>query len=287
MASLSSVLSGVPMSWMQAFQRCGLLLVVLGGGAITPRAVADEFPPCAPPANSEYLLLVKGETVESRDRIQNLLPTTTEVTVCSYLNDVVVRAGGFTSLENANAWAQYLTEVEGAQAFVARPAAPGETAANEPIAAEPVEPIPELPSENTSEPSSNPETPTATPVSTSVTEAVVGYAPQLLGEGYAVLVDYGDNPAVAKQLQQTLNQPVGLAVYEQQPFLLAAQSADPQAAAQILQTLSNGRYGAFIVDSSEVVLISEGVATPQEIEGATEAGEVEEAEGVEEAEAGE
>ncbi|MEM9969503.1 MAG: hypothetical protein AAF762_00170, partial [Pseudomonadota bacterium] len=26
-------------------------------------------------------------------------------------------------------------------------------------------------------------------------------------------------PAVAKQLQQTLNQPVGLAVYEQQPFL--------------------------------------------------------------------
>ncbi|MEL6382763.1 MAG: hypothetical protein AAFQ89_09880 [Cyanobacteria bacterium J06626_18] len=297
MDNLSSVLSGVPMSWIQAFQRCGLVLVVLGSGAIAPRAVADEFPPCAPPINSEYLLLVKGDTVESRDRIQNLLPTTTEVTVCSYLNDIVVRAGGFTSLENANAWAQYLTEVEGAQAFVARPAAPGETATDEPITAEPVEPItaepvepitaepvepiaaepvepiaaepvesiPELPSENPAETPTNPETPTATPVSnpeTEVMEAAVDYAPQLLGEGYAVLVDYGNNPAVAKQLQQTLNQPVGLAVYEQQPFLLAGQSTDPQAAAQILQTLSTGRYGAFIVDSSDVVLISPGVATP-------------------------
>ncbi|MEO0986849.1 MAG: hypothetical protein AAFY20_15035 [Cyanobacteria bacterium J06639_14] len=262
MATLLFVPSGVPMSWMQAFQRCGFLLVMLGSGVMAPRAMADEFPPCAPPANREYLLLVKGETVESRDRIQNLLPTTTDVTVCSYLNDVVVRAGGFTSLENANAWAQYLTEVEGAQAFVARPAAPGETVTSEPITAEPVEPepIPELPAEGTPAPS---EDPIATPVANILeNEAAVGYDPQLLGEGYAVLVDYANNPAVAKQLQQTLNQPVGLAVYEQQPFLLAAQSIDPQAAAQVLQTLSNDRYGAFIVDSSEVVLLSPGVATP-------------------------
>ena len=261
---LLSVLSGVTMSWIQAFQRYGLLLVVLGSGAIAPRAIADEFPPCAPPTNSEYLLLIKGETLESRDRIQNLLPTTTEVTVCNYLNDVVVRAGGFTSLENANAWAQYLTEVEGAQAFVARPAAPGETTANEPIAAEPVEPVPELPPAETAPATPETfETPVATPVSKpSELAAVVGYEPQLLGEGYAVLVDYENDPAVAKQLQQTLNQPVGLAVYEQQPFLLVAQSTDPQATARILQTLSNSRYGAFIVDSSEVVQISEGVATP-------------------------
>lgn len=251
-----SILCGVLMSWMQSLRRGGYLLVVLGSGAIATAAAADEFPPCAPPANSEYLLLVKGDTVESRDRIQNLLPTTTEVSVCSYLDDVVVRAGGFTSLENANAWAQYLTEAENAQAFVARPAAPGEIASAEPIAAEPVEPMPELPSE----PPAAEEVPVSNPVVPP--EATVAYDPQLLGEGYAVLVDYANDPAVAKQLQQTLNQSVGLAVYEQQPFLLVIQSPDPRVAAQTLQALSNDRYGAFIVDSSEVVLISPGVATP-------------------------
>jgi hypothetical protein len=95
-----------------------------------------------------------------------------------------------------------------------------------------------------------------------VTSAEVAYAPKLLGEGYAVLVNYSNNPDIAKQLQQFLNQPVGLAIYQQQPFLLAAQSPDPQAAAQVLQTLSNNRFGAFIVDSSEVVLLSDAVATP-------------------------
>ena len=243
--------------------------MLIGSGAISPRAAADEFPPCPPPAANEYLLLVRGETVESRDRIQNLLPTTTDVAVCRYLDNIVVRAGGFTSLENANAWAQYLTEVEGAQAFVARPANPGETLpADSPVAAEPVEPIPSVPEDApaTPEDPTPSEDPTSsedpTPSTTATPQATVGYAPQLLGEGYAVLVDYGNNPEVAKQLQQSLNQPIGLAVYEQRPFLLAAQSSDAQAAAQILQTLSNNRFGAFIVDSSEVILLSSGVATP-------------------------
>ncbi|MDB9525245.1 hypothetical protein PN498_04540 [Oscillatoria sp. CS-180] len=246
------------MSVIKALQRWGLATALIAGGGVAPRAIADEFPPCAPPGTGEYLLLVQGETVEARDRIQNLLPATTSVSVCRYLDDIVVRAGGFTSLENANAWAQYLTEVEGNQAFVARPAAPGEVAPSEPIAAEPVEPVPETPVETVS---SEPETPpevTGTPAP----DAVVAYAPKLLGEGYAVLVDYSNDPEIAKQLQQTLNQPIGLAVYEQQPFLLATQSTDAQEAAQVLQTLSNGRFGAFIVDSSKVVLLSSAVATP-------------------------
>jgi hypothetical protein len=238
----------------------GLALLVASGGMAAPRAWADEFPPCAPPNASEYLLLVQGDTVEARDRIQNLLPTTTIVSVCRYLDDVVVRAGGFTSLENANAWAQYLTEVEGAQAFVARPAAPGEVTTSTPITAEPVTPEP-APEPTTPEPTAPATTPTPLPTE-SAASAEVTYAPKLLGEGYAVLVNYSNNPDIAKQLQQFLNQPVGLAIYQQQPFLLAAQSPDPQAAAQVLQTLSNNRFGAFIVDSSEVVLLSDAVATP-------------------------
>ena len=235
---------------------CGLALLLASCGLVSPRSWADEFPPCAPPSANEYLLLVQGDTVEARDRIQNLLPTTTIVSVCRYLDDVVVRAGGFTSLENANAWAQYLTEAEGAQAFVARPAAPGEVSPNAPIAAEPVEPEPTPAPTEPAPANPTPATPSPTPT------AVVAYAPKLLGEGYAVLVNYGNDPEIAKQLQQTLNQPVGLAVYEQRPFLLATQSADPQAAAQVLQSLSNSRFGAFIVDSSEVVLLSGAVVAP-------------------------
>lgn len=244
----------------KTLQRWGVATALIAGGIVTLPAIADEFPPCAPPDIGEYLLLVQGETVESRDRIQNLLPTTTSISVCRYLDDIVVRAGGFTSLENANAWAQYLTEVEGAQAFVARPAAPGEVVPDEPIAAEPVTPLPESPVEPVASP--DPGT-TPDPVMATTPEAVVAYAPKLLGEGYAVLVDYGNNPEIAKQLQQTLDQPVGLAVYEQTPFLLAVQSPDAERAAQVLQTLSNGRFAAFIVDSSSVVLLSSGVAVPQ------------------------
>ncbi|PSR16778.1 hypothetical protein C8255_16105, partial [filamentous cyanobacterium CCP3] len=81
-----------------------------------------QFPPCPPPSANEYLLLVRSNTEAERDRVQDLLPSNSTVLVCDYLNDTVVRAGGFTNLENANAWAQYMTEVEGFQAFVARPA---------------------------------------------------------------------------------------------------------------------------------------------------------------------
>ena len=252
------------MAGIKTLRRWGLVAALVAGGGIAPQAIADEFPPCAPPGSGEYLLLIQGDTVNARDRIQNLLPTTTSVSVCRYLDDIVVRAGGFTSLENANAWAQYLTEAEGAQAFVARPAAPGEVATTAPIEAEPVEPVPERPEEDqaatataaAATPAAAPETTPATP------DATVAYAPKLLGEGYAVLVDYSNNPEVAKQLQQALNQPIGLAIYQQRPFLLATQSTDPQVAAQVLQTLSNSRFGAFIVDSSEVVLLSTAVATP-------------------------
>ena len=294
------------MTGSKKLRTAGLVTGWLMMGAWWSSAIADDFPPCAPPAANEYLLLIKGQTVAARDRIQNLLPTTTSVNICRYLDDIVVRAGGFSSLENANAWAQYLNEVEGAQAFVARPAAPGETSSNAPITAEPATPLPVVPPASpthTPSPSAqpnpsnqpgsppplttpspgtapNPSVPdsTGTPAMPSsgtgsatipqpttqnpTPEAAIAYSPQLLGEGYAVLVDYTNNPEVAKRIQQTLNQPVGLAVYEQRPYLLVTQNGDASAVAQVLQTLSNNRFTAFIVDSSDVVVLSAGVATP-------------------------
>ncbi|WP_008319274.1 hypothetical protein [Leptolyngbya sp. PCC 6406] len=215
----------------------GILMAVVG--AIAPTAaVAQTFPPCPPPAPTEYLLLIQGNTEVERNRIQSLLPTSTNVMVCQYLSEPVVRAGGFSSLENANAWAQYLTEVEGAQAFVARPASDGTAAP--------------LPSDlDADSGSSSPST------------AGGGYAPQLLGEGYAVLVDYGTDPAIASAIQSTLGKPVGLAVYRQRPYLLAIYSGDVQTAAATLQQLS-GRVTAFMVDSSEVVLLAPTVAVSNE-----------------------
>lgn len=236
------------MSWMQRVRRWGVMVCVIGGGAIASQGVrAQDLPPCPPPATAEYLLLVQGETEAERNRIQDLLPASTDVSVCQYLDSPVVRAGGFTSLENANAWAQYLTEVEGAQAFVARPAAPGEVTP----AVTPVEPPEAVP---------DPVAPASgSPI---ITPATVGYAPQLFGEGYVVLVSYSNQPAIAQQVQDTLNDTVGLAVYQQRPYLMAVQTTDAQVAAQTLQTLSSGRFTAFIVDSGEVVLLSPAIALP-------------------------
>lgn len=240
------------MSWMQRVRRWGVIVCVIGSGAIlSPTVRAQTLPPCSPPDTSEYLLLVQGDTEAERSRIQDLLPSSTNVSVCQYLDSTVVRAGGFTSLENANAWAQYLTEVEGAQAFVARPAVSGEV----PPAVTPVEPTAPTTIEPVAVPASVPPTDAA--------DATVGYAPQLLGEGYAVLVSYDDQPAIAQQVQDTLENTVGLAVYQQQPYLMAVQTTDAQVAAQTLQTLSSGRFTAFIVDSGEVVLLSTAIALPE------------------------
>jgi len=125
---------------------------------------------------------------------------------------------------------------------VARPAAPGEV----PPDATPVAPVTSVPE----------------PVGVPAETAAVGYAPLLLGEGYAVLVTYNDQLAIAQQIQNTLNDPVGLAVYQQNPYLLAVQTTDAQVAAQTLQNLSSGRFTAFIVDSSDVVLLSPAIALP-------------------------
>ena len=135
------------------------------------------------------------------------------VMVCDYLEDTVVRAGGFTNLENANAWAQYMTEVEGFQAFVARPAANSE----------PTTPTTTTPETNPSAPdnatatNSQPTTPTTTTPETNpsasdsatATNSQPGaeatpteFTPQPLGEGFAVTgglpVRSGNGPSASK-----------------------------------------------------------------------------------------
>lgn len=247
---------------------CPPLRIVQGGlGAITLGtlvAVGDVaqaqavFPVCPPPQTNEYLLLVRGNTEAERNRVQDLLPSSSTVMVCNYLSDTVVRAGGFTSLENANAWAQYMTEVEGLQAFVARPATattPPPTTTTPPATATTPPPAVETPAV----PTSPDPTPTVTPPpSGGVTP--IAYAPQPLNAGFAVLVDYQYQPETARSIQRQVGQAVGLAVYRQRPYLLIAYSPNLEGAATTLQVLGGYGISGFIVDSQEVVMLTPAIA---------------------------
>ncbi|MGB3239529.1 MAG: hypothetical protein WBB29_14625 [Geitlerinemataceae cyanobacterium] len=88
----------------------------------------------------------------------------------------------------------------------------------------------------------------------------VAYNPQLLDEGYAVLVDYFNQPEVAVQLQQTVGADVGLATYARKPYLLVRYTDSEEKANSTLQDLSEIGFLAMVVDSRQVVLLSPVVA---------------------------
>jgi len=243
----------------------GLLLAPVAGFW---NPAAAQFPPCPPPAANEYLLLVRSTTEAERNRVQNLLPSNSTVMVCDYLNDTVVRAGGFTNLENANAWAQYMTEVEGFQAFVARPATtaaqPAPPANGSPANGSPANGTPPngSPTNGTTPPATGTAPNSGTPASSAQPVAAVqtAYAPQPLGTGFAVLVDYQYQPESAIAIQRQVGQAVGLAVHRQRAYLLIAHSPDVDGAASTLTVLTSLNIPGFIVDSQEVVMLTPAVA---------------------------
>lgn len=112
-------------------------------------------------------------------------------------------------------------------------------------------------------PTPNP-TPAVTPTpaieATAPTTPPTRYNPQPLGAGFAVLVDYGNQPEVAIALRQVLTRDVGLVAYGQRPYLLAAQTTDLAAANAVLQNLSDRNFTALIVDSQSVILLTPIVA---------------------------
>ncbi|MEO0868356.1 MAG: hypothetical protein AAFY17_07895 [Cyanobacteria bacterium J06642_11] len=190
--------------------------------------MAQSYPDCPPPTTGEYLLLVRGDDEATRDRTISLLPADKPTLVCNYLDNTVVRAGGFDSLEVANSWSLYLNDIEQLNTVVVESAPP----------------------ENTN-------------LATLTTEAEsapqpVPYAPKLLGEGVAVLVDYQQDPAIGKQLAQEGN--VGLAVYLQQPYLLVLHTTDTSLAASRLQQLVDNGLTSFLVDGQRVIRLTETIA---------------------------
>ncbi len=213
-------------------------LVLTPGTALLPiRAMAQsKLPACPPPAAQEYLLLVRGENETERRQIAAALPADNTVLVCQYLDEVLVRAGGFTSLETANAWATYMNTVEGYESFVSKPT-DGTAQTN---------------------PQSAVQTSAGQPVRSSTSGAKT-YQPLRLGAGYAVLVNYGDRPEIADTVSQIVR-PVGLAVYRGQAYLLADYTSDSDSAAATLQRLSDAQTTAIMVDAQEVVRMIPEVA---------------------------
>jgi hypothetical protein len=201
------------------------VMVVEAGASLTQ--VSAQSAPCQPPAPGEYLLLVVSQTPQTQAQVKQLLPTSTNTNVCTYLNDVVTRAGGFRNAETADSWAQYLTQMAGLSAFVVKSSG----------TAQPIAP----------NPSPNP-------------SAALAYNPQVLGEGYAVLVNYLNQPELVPQVQQVVGQTVGLAVYQQRPYLLAIYAANQQDVSAVVQTLNSRGFSSMVVDSRQVWLLKSPVS---------------------------
>lgn len=198
--------------------------------AATPGSAQDvNLPNCQPPVADEFLLLVVTPTVETKEQLQQALPPSVSVPACNYLGSQVSRMGGFRDIDHANAWSQYITEVVGLPAFVARPPSANSSSASDPIAVAP---------------------------------AIPKFEPKLLGMGYAILVDYFNDPAIATQLQQAQQARPGLASYGQRPYLLADYTTDGNLAVRTLTNLSNQGFQVLLVDSRAVTLLTDQIQQP-------------------------
>ncbi|MCC5898396.1 MAG: hypothetical protein JJU32_10830 [Phormidium sp. BM_Day4_Bin.17] len=87
-----------------------------------------------------------------------------------------------------------------------------------------------------------------------------GFNPQPLEAGYAILVDYFNQPDVARELQRATNRSVGLVSYGQRPYLLVGYSRDEAEANALLQRLSEQGFWTMVVDSQRVMVLTPQVS---------------------------
>lgn len=342
-------------------------LTALGWGALGSEAIA-QVAECSPPEAGEYLILAIAAKEKEQEAVISLLPLGSQVSVCNYLGETVVRVGGYQEIDEANTWAQSIAAQTGLGAFVTRPPqvtaeapmAPTPPTVETPEAAESTGRLPPRPSTSRSAlplpnvqvipaqqvgsrprstesasvpeeeveevdevrsaikpeengdrqaylpdlnlprqltdlpdynvvptinppakppypvtPVYNPPPPVATtytalpeltqPVYPPSVAAIqppvpVSYDPQPLDEGYAVLVDYFNQPEVAVQLQQLVGADVGLASYGQRPYLLVRYTKSEDQAHSALEDLSDRGFLTMVVDSRQVMLLSPVVA---------------------------
>lgn len=185
---------------------------------ISNATVAQTSPaPCETPQGNEYLLLVSTETKEAQERLRRALPNNTNALVCQYQGDIVSRIGSFADLSTADQWGKYIREIVGLTVAIATPPASSATAQTAPVPP---------------------------------------FNPQPLNNGYAVLVNYFNEPEVATQLQELLGKEIGLASYLARPYLLTLYTQSEPEANAILRQLSDRGFWAVVVDSRRVTLLT-------------------------------
>jgi hypothetical protein len=183
-------------------------------------AAQAQLPTCQPPAAGEYLILALTKTKEAQTQVSRSLPSeANKATVCEYLGEMVTRVGGFKNLEEAQKWGEYLRETVKISAVVAR--------------------SPQTSDSASSSPSSQPR-----------------YNPKPLGKGYAVLIDYFNQPETATAAKKSLGKDVGLAVYLARPYLLAVYTTNEREANDALERLSASGFWTILVDSNLVTLLT-------------------------------
>ncbi len=199
-------------------------------GSINSVSAQQNIPTCKPPNGGEYLLLVISPTTDNQNQLRRVLPSSTSTSVCRYLNDTVTRIGGFAKLDDANRWARFVRDSAGLSALITTRPSDAPVASKPPVSKPPV---------------SKPQP--------------VTYQPQQLGQGYAVLVDYFNNPEIAKQVQQIVGGDIGFVSYAQRPYLLAVYTTNSREAQSTLQSLSDRGFFAMVVPSRRVMLLRQVV----------------------------
>lgn len=220
------------------------LALTLGSSALAqlppPPAVPETLVPpsayasCIAPALGEYGLLILRWSLADQERVQRVLPSTTRWQLCNYpsrqQNLPVMQVGGFVQLAAAQELGQQVTAATG---------------------------LPTVAIQATTRQS--PEPPDGTTVPQPAIDGAVDYNPRPLGPGYAVLVDFGDRPELAAQLQSQLGRTVGLVSYGQRAYLLGAYTSDASAATATAQDLKRQGFNTQVVEGQQVFVLRTAV----------------------------
>jgi len=230
---------------------------------ISPAFSEKAITTCQPPGVGEYLLLVVSPTTETQKQLRKALPSDLKTVNCKYLNETVTRIGGFKKMDDAKRWARYVNDIVGLSAIVTT--RPTTVASASTVPKTIPNTVPKISSKSSVASASmiastkttkiNKTNVSSTVPSRSSSQKVVSYNPRVLGEGYAVLVDYFNRPELASTVQQVVEGNVGFVAYGQRPYLLAVYTTNQKEANNTLQKLNERGLFANLVDSRKVVLL--------------------------------
>ncbi len=194
-------------------------------GNINPVLAQNTISVCQAPRPGEYLLLVVSPTVNNQQQLRSALPSDLNTVTCKYFNETVTRVGGFNKIDDANRWARYINNVVGLSAII------------------------------TTRPQSPTVRPAVVPSAPVQTNPNIRYNPRILGQGFAVLVDYFNRPELAASVQRLVGGNVGLVSYGERPYLLAVYTTNQTQAYRTLQQLTDNGFFAMLADGRKVVLL--------------------------------